>query len=933
MTTPAVKPSISSDLTPSETVLLYCDCFAPPPRQSRVAFETGIVFPFLLGMFFATAVVFSDPSSTPVWLRVVAAIADIALPVFWWLRRRRLDPAVYNGDIPVSCPLGGKRMAIRDELVGTALSAALLASEQAGEVELRVENGGLVAHFADTEGIWPTNSLEDQLRRERTIPVSELVYDWLADGSHFPYSRACLLIEHCARRRGLEAREPDGTIEKGASRSQAETEDIARAHALLNEARTQQPAVWKALHSAIKEGIKNREVPPQYEQVGRTRVPKYYYKELPIESLDAAEAAAPAPTAEATISAEEVPPKANPLAQTLVLVAVLCGLLFALWKNPENKMPALVNGAVMLLTLLVLDFAGTRSWQHLRAVRQSYGLAPESAGSREEQYRQVRESMTRADKATGWMIMAFLAALPGAIWGGWTVLIVLGLSGLLWLMSYGKLREFKESTAPEIVRTRLARMAETEPRSTAPSEVEAESFSRRTAGLATDAEAAPGPTIPDVPTPAHQLPPSSPGMLEVIERWPRRRSAYKLLQWKSFLVLLAGYVIIVLAFWNSPGKDQWIDPADNFNRYMPDTPFFLLALTAMFLLWTVVRRFQDRRSAVEEPSTPEEVGLGIWPLIATWRVLILLTAPLLFGMGKNPVPAHHLAFAASMLLFAGAHWAWTEWEIRRLMRAMPVPEPHRLVLLRVFGSPAFDDLVSLIQPWRRVGCIEHLEGFDTVGRSENVLSALDAGDIDRALVKTMPEIEAQFGSALYEPDRHLLFRRHAFQCTNTIWQEAVKLMLDRADAVLMDLSSLSFERQGCAWELGQLLNRVPLSKITLLVNDNTDMTCLRQILERAAQHMPEDSPNRNGAEAWQLISIGGLSARQPQQSYHDWKRRLDQRLDSVQLAAWLLSTAGSARSGRIFANSPAEMRYWRQSRWAWLALIILSGLWAMYLGK
>jgi len=255
------------------------------------------------------------------------------------------------------------------------------------------------------------------------------------------------------------------------------------------------------------------------------------------------------------------------------------------------------------------------------------------------------------------------------------------------------------------------------------------------------------------------------------------------------------------------------------------------------------------------------------------------------------------------------------------------------VLLRVFGSPAFDDLVSLIEPWRRVGCIEHLEGFDTVGRSENVLSALDAGDIDRALVKTMPEIQAQFGSALYEPDRHLLFRRHAFQCTNTIWQEAVKVMLDRADVVLMDLSSLSFERQGCAWELGQLLNRVPLSKITLLVNDNTDMACLRQILESAAQQMPENSPNRNNAAAWQLISIGGLSARQPEQSYYDWKRRLDQRLDSVQLAAWLLSTAGSAHRGRILVDSLAEKRYWRQSRWVWLALLILSGLWAVYLAK
>jgi hypothetical protein len=82
-----------------------------------------------------------------------------------------------------------------------------------------------------------------------------------------------------------------------------------------------------------------------------------------------------------------------------------------------------------------------------------------------------------------------------------------------------------------------------------------------------------------------------------------------------------------------------------------------------------------------------------------------------------------------------------------------------------------------------------------------------------------------------------------------------------------------------------------------------------------------------------LISIGGLSARQPEQSYFDWKRRLDHRLDSVQLAAWLLSTAGSEHAGRTLSNSPAEKRYWHQSKWVWLVLLILSAIWAVYMAK
>ena len=929
MTTPAVRPSLGSDFTPSEVVVLYCDHFAPLPRQSRIAFEAAIAFPFLMGMLFATMLAAANDAAIAV--RIIAGLVDLAIPLFWWLRRRKLDPKTYHGDIPVICPVDEKRMAVRDELVGTAVSAALLANERAGNMELHIESGELIARFSHSAETWPSDSLEDQLRRERAIPVSEVVYDWLADGSHFPFARASQLIEYCARRRGLQGKEPDASSGNGVKRAQAGTDDLARVEAMLNEARTQRPAVWKALQAAIRQGLKNREVPPRYEQVGQTQIPKYYYRELPIESLEATERDDGAPATPSAGSADEPLQKPNPLVQILILAVMVSGLLFALWIHPGNKTPALVDGGVLLLALLLMDFIVTRAWHRLRAVRQSYGLAAEPDGSEEERYRRLAESSTRTDKIAGWLIIVSIAALPGAIWGGWTVLIVLAFAGLFWLAQYWKLSQFKESAAPDIVRSRLARMAEREAVSAEPASTQSPSPVPAEAGAARVPEPSPSPRIPGQPTPAHELPPPSPGTREPLDRWSRRRRAFEHLQWKSFAVLITGYLAIVLAFWNSPGKQRWIDPGDSFTRYMPVIPFFILAATGMFLISVVARNLREGRSAVEEPASAEKVGFGVWVLIAIWRVLILLTTPILFGMGRQPVPGHHLAFAGTMLLFVAAHWGWTEWQIRGLLRAMPVPEPHRLVLLRVFGSPAFDDLVALIQPWRRVGCIEHLEGFDTVGRSENVIAAMDAGDIDRALVKTMPEIQAQFGSALYEPDRDLLFRRHAFQCTNTIWQEAVKMMLDRADAVLMDLSSLSFERQGCAWELGQLLDRVPLSKVTLLVNDNTDMECLREILQTAAQRIPASSPNRNSSAAWQLISIGGLSARQPDQSYHDWKRRLDQRLDSVQLATWLLSTAGSARSGRSLVNSSSEIRYWRQSWWAWLVLLILSAVWAAYL--
>ena len=117
-------------------------------------------------------------------------------------------------------------------------------------------------------------------------------------------------------------------------------------------------------------------------------------------------------------------------------------------------------------------------------------------------------------------------------------------------------------------------------------------------------------------------------------------------------------------------------------------------------------------------------------------------------------------------------------------------------------------------------------------------------------------------------------------------------MLDRSDAVVMDLSNLSPTNLGCAYELGLLLNRVKLSRVLLLVSETTDQECLRTILAGAETHLSQDSLNRDDPdEAWRLLRIGGSTAAQPQESYLDWARRLDNRLDPMQLVSHLLEMA------------------------------------------
>jgi len=95
------------------------------------------------------------------------------------------------------------------------------------------------------------------------------------------------------------------------------------------------------------------------------------------------------------------------------------------------------------------------------------------------------------------------------------------------------------------------------------------------------------------------------------------------------------------------------------------------------------------------------------------------------------------------------------------------------------------------------------------------------------------------------------------------------------------------------------LDRVPLSRVTLLVNDSTDLVCLQTILDAAARRISAKSPNREDSQAlWQLVRIGGLSQRQPNESYFDWKRRIDTRLEPEVLTSFLMTTAEPRRNSQ-----------------------------------
>jgi hypothetical protein len=921
MSTGAVEVPLPKDLTPSEILLLRCDLFAPLPPftlGSRIGFEWDNAFGYLIALFFSTALLMSaDQISADhiLAVRIVAALVCLGLPALWWYNRRHMDPKLERKGVDAVFPLGGTRVADRGELIRLAISAALLASEQRDVLTFDIEDHRLKAQFDESAPQWPRNSLEERLRRGRPINISELVHDWMGDGSNFPSSRAWRLIEHSANLRGLSAIQPEAV--------DLDENNLAKVKALLDDCQNQRPAIWKAMQTAITAGLESRTVPPTMEDVGGHPVPKFNYPEVPISSLDMP---TPAPSDGAANATEPKP--AGTAGMLVVAVVFLGATAFTLIRfHPENTTAALLAATGMCVAILASLFIGKQRARHRKLLCESYSLPKETV----DQLAAVAPAQAWHSQLAGMVLVSAIVALPVAIWGAWTVIFPLGILGLVWATQSVQNTAWKANVSAVVVaaRVRALRLAEEASAGaavTAPKEpVPAERPNTVDVSLT-------GPLIPEQPTAAHNLPRPSAEIAELLSRWTLRRARFRRLYWISLGVLITGYTLIVLAFWDV-GATPWINAKDGFIGYVPFGVLFTLIATGMALYWV------RTNGAVEDESSKSRHGF-IALLIAIWRVNILFQAPLLFTFSIDPAARadamqRHPFFIGSVLLFLLLHWLWMEWAMARIMQDLPLTNPRRLVMLRVFGSPAFDDLVTLIGPWRRVGLIEHLEGYDTVGLRSDVQDAVDKGQVDKVLAKNMAEVQEQLDQASTEPDAALLYKRHAFQCTNATWRQAIQATLDRADAVLMDLSSLSMKNQGCAWELGQLLDRVPLANVTLLVNDSTDLECLRGILDKAAQHIAPDSPNRDNA-AWQLIRIGGLSQRQPDEDYYGWKRRLDDRLDPTLLTAWLLSIAKPSAAQPAGDGSgllSSRVRWARQVWWPWLGLLALSALWSFRLWK
>ncbi|MEX3973820.1 hypothetical protein [Paraburkholderia caribensis] len=272
-----------------------------------------------------------------------------------------------------------------------------------------------------------------------------------------------------------------------------------------------------------------------------------------------------------------------------------------------------------------------------------------------------------------------------------------------------------------------------------------------------------------------------------------------------------------------------------------------------YVLWLI---FQGFVRLQEQRVIPSEILH--WDLC--WLFLALVTKPdisvflslpdadLLNSIGQGQLLA--LApFACNVLVLHTA--------LHHHRRVHPDRPGRRLLLLRVFGDRARRvRLVDMLgEAWRRAGCVNYIAGTDLAQRhvAARALEAFVRGRLQTLFLKSPDEVDEGVGSLRERREMDLRYPINELYCYADAWQYAVRSLAPESDVVLMDLRGFTSQNLGCVFELGVLVQTVPLKRIILLTDWTTDMRALSDAMQSAWQVAPAGSVNIHLAQPTVIV--------------------------------------------------------------------------------
>ena len=178
---------------------------------------------------------------------------------------------------------------------------------------------------------------------------------------------------------------------------------------------------------------------------------------------------------------------------------------------------------------------------------------------------------------------------------------------------------------------------------------------------------------------------------------------------------------------------------------------------------------------------------------------------------------------------------------------------RRLLLLRVFSlgrrSEKLFDVISGVS--LRNGSISLIAGPDlvTTNLEPHEFLSFMGGRLSRQFVSDEKDMQERVNNMDTRPDPDGRYRVNEFFCRADTWQMTMRKLAADNNAVIMDLRSFSSINQGCKFEIGQLLNDIPLDRILLIVDESTDFNFLEETVRTLYQQITPSSPNYNSKEA------------------------------------------------------------------------------------